>query len=138
MTKKHSIMQCPRRGIALLSALFLSTFIFILVMSLLTLAEEDGTFSRQQERAARAYYTAKAGLELFKEESEVFPADTDVVHHVLDSNYLQTFTLRKSSVTGDITSLGIVQLPGTPPVEVARCTLEAPGGDFTRVLNLGN
>ncbi|MHB2019941.1 MAG: hypothetical protein ACYCW6_23620, partial [Candidatus Xenobia bacterium] len=65
-------MSGKRRGIALMIALLVSIFIFVLALSLLALDSEQNQFNVQAERSMRAYFAAQSGLQFYRMQAENF------------------------------------------------------------------
>jgi hypothetical protein len=121
------------RGVALITALMISSFLFVMVIALITVTQQDLWFATAQERQAKAYFAATAGLDFYRAESERFSVASPITHKIHDDpQYDISFTVQLLA-TGDVVSSSTVKTQNGNIV--AQRTLMARGGDFTDIID---
>lgn len=101
------------RGVALLTALMLSMFLLVLATGFLYFIERDSWQSLQQERALRADYAARSGLDYFYYKERTDPGvftvgTTDGPHELQEDEFFEITKL----ADGGVRSRGFVQDDG--------------------------
>lgn len=117
-----------RNGIALITALLLAVFLFILGIFFLTFIDRDVFFASKQQSNMDAYFLTRSGMEYYQ--ATGLPAnigDPPVTIQIPQGNNQRTVTIALQS-SGDIIFTGITRsISGQVK---AKRTLVAPGGNI--------
>lgn len=68
-------LRMTRRGIALMTALMLITFLLIVGLGFLTMLEQDYNLGAQQVKGQQAYLLAQSGIDYYKARPTTFTVD---------------------------------------------------------------
>ena len=114
-----------KRGMALVTVLWLSTILLILGLSFLNLLSADYYFAGQQKTSIQAFYLAQSGMEYFKATGKLCEKLS-----IPPSSKNQLCCIQRDEATGDLIFKGIIS--GTDKKIIAQRTIIAPGSDLDR------
>jgi Tfp pilus assembly protein PilX len=121
-----------RRGVALITALLVLSFVFVLSLSVVSVLERDWRFAGLQEERCRADYAARAGLMFYRIEREhIMTNGLTASRDISDATHHQSFTISVDPSSGDVTSTGYVKTARGRTL--ASQALVAPHGDLSHI-----
>ncbi|MFH0803307.1 MAG: pilus assembly PilX N-terminal domain-containing protein [bacterium] len=114
-----------KRGMALITVLWLSVILLILGLSFLNLLSADYYFAGRQKMSIQAFYLAQSGMEYFKATGKLSEKLS-----IPPSNNNQLCRIQRDEATGDLIFKGIIS--GTDNKIIAQRIIIAPGGDLEK------
>jgi hypothetical protein len=115
---------------ALMFGVMVASFVFVLCMTLLTIAERDAQFTLLQEAQGKAFAAAMGGLTYWKITSEEHTVGTVGPFDIPDDSFKVQFKV-DIQPTGDIIATGMVTRPGMSG-PMATHSVMYKSGDYSR------
>ncbi len=115
----------PKRGVALITVLWLCMILLILGISFMNLLSADYYFAGQQKMSIQAFYLAQSGMEYYKTTGRLCEKVC-----VPQSRENAFFSISRDKETDDLVFTGIIC--GSEKKILAQRIIIAPGGDLER------